>query len=73
MIYEPVLKDRSVVFLIYENGIETPHGGEHIFFQTLVIFGESTLGNLVRLWRITSENHQPFTEGATPLYTCLAF
>ena len=48
MIYEPVLKDRSVVFLIYENGIETPHGGEHIFFQTLVIFGESTLGNLVR-------------------------
>lgn len=41
MIYEPVLKDGSVVFLIYENGIETPHGGEHIL-----------LPNSSCLWRV---------------------
>ena len=44
MIYKPVLKDGSVVFLIYENGIETSYGGEHIL-----------LPDSSYLWRVNLE------------------
>ena len=48
MIYEPVLKDGSVVFSFMRMGLNLHMKANTSCFQILVIFEESILGNLVR-------------------------
>lgn len=71
MIYEPVLRRKCSFFIYEEWDWNFTWRRNTSCFQILVIFEESILRQHDKTLKYCAENHQPFTEGTTPLYTCM--